>query len=279
MLSIEKRICRRLMALLTASLIGVSGFGQQVQVPPNYGCRSAARCGMIPPTAPGAGAGLSPGIQPFDPYAMPTTPPPSLGFPAPTTPGYAAPPTGAAPLTWPAPGISAPTPYGAPAYPPPPGVAPYGAAPYGAAPYGAAPYGPPPYSGAPTGASPYASPCRAGDWPTCAPRKHGLPLQRLFQDTGFTYAWLPRRDRKQHADQRVRYQHVTVLSELYGRGGPLASEAGLCVLLVDWAQPAFGRHDVRAVRRVRRFRRAPQFGPAFARTSTSVRVSTATSVR
>ncbi len=266
MLSIEKRICRRLMALLTASLIGVSGFGQQVQVPPNYGAPiGSTGAGMIPPTAPGAGAGLSPGIQPFDPYAMPTTPPPSLGFPAPTTPGYAAPPTGAAPPTWPAPGISAPTPYGAPAYPPPPGVAPYGAAPYGAAPYGAAPYGPPPYSGAPTGASPYAAPYAAPGTPaTAPPGSTGLPLQRLFQDTGFTYAWLPG-----GTGNNMQINEFDISTSLYcpnfmGGAGPLRVKPGFAFdLLTGPSPPSVATMPPALYAAYVDFDWAPQFGPAF----------------
>ena len=179
---------RRLVWISFAIAFGIvpATQAQRVQLPPSYGSPlSDYSPGTLPPIDSGAAASLG-GIQPFDPYALPST---GIGAAAPFDagaplgqPGYAAPPYGAtgypaagapylptAPVapTWPAPGIT----NGAPPY----GGAPYGASPYGVNPYGAAnPYG----NAAPYGANPYGA------------SGYGPPFRRLFQDTGFRYTRL-----------------------------------------------------------------------------------------
>lgn len=137
---------------------------------------AAPSFGGPPPTM--GGATLGPGIQPFDPYALPTS---STTLPLPTaTSPTGAPPPGA----WP--GMTPPPTGAPPGYP--------GAMPYGTPPPN--PYGNP-YPPAP-GAAPNAAVVQpgSGPWPAAPPATPQTattappPYRRLFERTGVRYTWL-----------------------------------------------------------------------------------------
>lgn len=171
--------CRfSLWLLLAVGCLALSGSllqAQRVRLPSTYGTPGAEVApptgwsSPLPPVEPMPSATLG-GIQPFDPYALPTSPPtvppgfgytPPGGMPMTPAPSFEPPPALPGSPAWPAPGVNspwmnapAPTPYGAPY----PGQAP-------AQPGSLFP------NGFPTNTS-------------------GPPYQRLFQDTGFQYTWL-----------------------------------------------------------------------------------------
>jgi hypothetical protein len=153
--------------------------GQNVSVPPNYGAApfSTAAPGF-PTGSPSPSATLAPGIQPFDPYALPAGSPvsPFAGSTGLGTPAWPpAPPT----TSWPAPGLTNPTaPYPAPS----PSM--FGSAAPGPAPVTmppTAPFGAAPPVGSTLGPTPYGGPAQ----PVSPP-----PYQRLFEHTGFRYTWV-----------------------------------------------------------------------------------------
>ncbi len=158
--------------------------------PPTYG---APAYGTVPPAAT-----LAPGIQPFDPYALPSgTPalPPPLGSP-----------TGA-----PA-GVLPPTPY----TPNPTSSVPYGGNPNA---WGAQP------------GTPYFP---DGIWPTQA----SLPYQRLFQDTGLAYTWLyGSGDGNSLMINEFDISTTAVFPNFLGGTGPLRVRPGFTLDLLDGPKP------------------------------------------
>jgi hypothetical protein len=214
--------------LLLCCALSNRGSGQGVAVPPNYGAAPYGTAAPgFPTTTPPPAASLGPGIQPFDPYALPpgagaSANPPAAGLGAPTLPS--APPT-----SWPAPGLTNPT----PPYPAPPasmfGTPPGATSPL--SPYAppSAPYGTTPYGSAPFGATPYAGPAQ----PVSPP-----PYQRLFANTGFRYTWLA--GGSEGTDLQSHDLEVSTalnLANFFGNAGGLRVTPGFVFTWLDGPSP------------------------------------------
>lgn len=189
----------------------------QVQIPSNYGQPAAgipsgySATGLppagIPPTSIPPAASLGPGIQPFDPYALPSAnpslPPPLTGPPPGfNVPSLPAPPPGSAP-TWPAPGLSgSATPYGAP----------------------------PPSAGGVAGGPPTGS----NGLPQVGT---GPPFRRLFQDTGFRHTWLGGSDGDELQMHDSEFSTTAYFPNFLGSQGPLRVTPGFVFHFLDGPSP------------------------------------------